>query len=591
QVFLEHDAASQCASLKRVVCSGEALPSALVRRFAERLPHATLYNLYGPTEAAVDVTEWTCPKTDIPNAIPIGKPIANTQMYILDPYGAPVPVGVVGELYIAGVQVARGYLNRAELTAERFVKDPFSADEHARMYKTGDLARWQHDGNIEYLGRNDFQVKLRGFRIELGEIEARLVEHESIREVVVVAREDRAGDKRLVAYYTASEEIGDLRAFLGGRLPEYMVPSAFVQLEQMPLSPNGKLDRKALPAPDATVATRTYEPPQGEIETKLAALWQELLHVEQVGRHDNFFALGGHSLIAVPLMAKTAKQFGKVLPLASVFTAPTIAAMAELIARESDASSDILIPIQAHGDLPPFFAVPGAGGNVLSLRSLVGALGEKQPVFGLQGVGLDGKTQPFQSVGETAEANVRAMRGRQEAGPYRLIGYSYGGVVAHEMARILLDQGEDVSLVLLDSIAPAAQEFGDEEAGLLALMKEMTGGADLGLDVEVLKEYSDEQKAQYLAGLLNERDVVDVNAQQLASGMSVFRANIDSYRKHQPSKLPRAIDVSLYRASQTRERASVPHDYGWSDLFHGDVRIHDVDATHDSILANVRFTH
>ncbi|MBV9495593.1 MAG: amino acid adenylation domain-containing protein, partial [Acidobacteria bacterium] len=357
QVFLEHAEVSQCASLKRVVCSGEALPSVLVRRFAERLPHATLYNLYGPTEAAVDVTEYTCPKIDIPNAIPIGKPIANTQMYILDPYGAPAPVGVVGELYIAGVQVARGYLNRAELTAERFVKDPFSSDASARMYKTGDLARWQDDGNIEYLGRNDFQVKLRGFRIELGEIEARLAEHESILEAVVVAREDHAGDKRLVAYYTASQEVSDLRAFLSGRLPEYMVPSVFVPLEQMPLSPNGKLDRKALPAPDATaIATRAYEPPQGETETTLATIWQELLHVERIGRNDNFFEVGGHSLLATQLVSKIRTELGIELPLKTLFERSSIAQLAEVLALAPKSEVPRITPADRAQILPPSFS-------------------------------------------------------------------------------------------------------------------------------------------------------------------------------------------------------------------------------------------
>ena len=335
QVFLEHAEASECLSLSRVVCSGEALPSAFVRRFAERLPHATLYNLYGPTEAAVDVTEWTCPKTNIPNAIPIGRPIANTQIYILDPSGAPVPVGVAGELHIAGVQVARGYVNRPELTAERFVHDPFSAEAGAWMYKTGDLARWQNDGNIEYLGRNDFQVKLRGFRIELGEIEARLTEHEAVKEAVVVAREDRPGDKRLVAYYTSSPEhevsSSELRAFLGEHLPDYMVPAVYVPLNEMPLSPNGKLDRKALPVPEAGAVSRVYEPPQGEIEKTLAAIWQELLNVEQVGRHDNFFELGGHSLFATQLVAKIRSQLDVDVPLRTLFDQTTVAQLAQAI--------------------------------------------------------------------------------------------------------------------------------------------------------------------------------------------------------------------------------------------------------------------
>ena len=349
QVFLEHGEASECVSLSRVVCSGEALPSAFVRRFAERLPHATLYNLYGPTEAAVDVTEWICPKTDIPNAIPIGHPIANTQIYILDQYGAPVPVGVAGELHIAGVQVARGYLNRAELTAERFVHDPFSTEAGARMYKTGDLARWQDDGNIEYLGRNDFQVKLRGFRIELGEIEARLTEHEAVREAVVVAREDRPGDKRLVAYYTSSPEhqvsSSDIRTFLGEHLPEYMVPAVFVPLDEMPLSPNGKLDRKALPAPElGAIATREYEPPQGEIEETLAAICQELLHVERVGRNDDFFELGGHSLLATQLISKIRSRLDVALPLKAVFEGGSIARLGRLIAAAAKNDVPPILP-------------------------------------------------------------------------------------------------------------------------------------------------------------------------------------------------------------------------------------------------------
>jgi len=355
QVFLEHAEASQCNSLSRVICSGEALPSALARRFVERLPHATLVNLYGPTEAAVDVTAWTCPttngpKTEIPDAIPIGRPIANTQIYILDPYGAPVPVGVAGELHIAGVQVARGYLNRPELTAERFVPDPFAAEAGARMYKTGDLARWQDDGNIEYLGRNDFQVKLRGFRIELGEIEARLTEHEAVREAVVVAREDRPGEKRLVAYYTASPErevsLSDIRAFLGERLPEYMVPAVYVPLDEMPLSPNGKLDRKALPAPETgALAARAYEPPQGEIEKTLAAICRELLHIERVGRHDSFFELGGHSLLATQLIATIRSRMDVELSLRTVFERPGIAQLAEAVATAGKRKAPAIRPV------------------------------------------------------------------------------------------------------------------------------------------------------------------------------------------------------------------------------------------------------
>ena len=240
---------------------------------------------------------------------PIGRPIANTRIYILDRYGEPVPVGVAGEIHIAGAGVARGYWKRAELTAERFVKDPFVTDAAARMYKTGDMGRWLKDGNIEFLGRNDEQVKIRGYRIELGEIEAALASHPGVREAVVMAREDEPGEKRLVAYYVAADEevIGaeELRAHLLRKLPEYMVPAAYVRMERMPLTANGKLDRKALPMPEGDAyAVRGYEEPQGEIEKKLAEIWTEVLKVERVGRQDNFFELGGHSLLAVRVISR-----------------------------------------------------------------------------------------------------------------------------------------------------------------------------------------------------------------------------------------------------------------------------------------------
>ncbi|WP_460908686.1 amino acid adenylation domain-containing protein, partial [Paraburkholderia jirisanensis] len=315
----------------------EALPYALQQRCMQALPHTGLHNLYGPTEAAVDVTSWVCSDTLHPGIVPIGKPVANTRMYILDAHLQPVPLGVAGELYIGGVQVARGYLNRPELTAERFIADPFSDDADARLYKTGDLARFLADGNIEYLGRNDFQVKIRGLRIELGEIEAKLAACEGVREAVVIAREDTPGDKRLVAYLAADDiesvTAAALRVQLATQLPEYMVPSAFVVLTELPLSPNGKLDRRALPAPDASsVITRDYEAPQGDIETALAAIWQQLLGLERVGRNDHFFELGGHSLLVISLIEQL-RQHGLHAHVQTVFTSPTLAAMAASVER------------------------------------------------------------------------------------------------------------------------------------------------------------------------------------------------------------------------------------------------------------------
>ncbi|MFT0870221.1 amino acid adenylation domain-containing protein, partial [Pseudomonas sp. CAM1A] len=323
-VFLAHGEVL-AHQLKRVLCSGEALPGSLVRRFHAQLPTVELHNLYGPTEAAVDVSAWHC--VTAPDNTPIGKPIANTALYVLDAQGQPVPLGVAGELYIGGVQVARGYLNREQLTAERFLDDPFSLGAGGRMYRTGDLARYLADGNLEYLGRNDDQVKIRGLRIELGEIQACLTRIEGVKEAVVLARE-----QRLVAYYTGALQASDsLRSALLGQLPEFMVPASFTHLEALPLSPNGKLDRKALPQPETT--QQVYEAPQGEVETLLAQLWRELLGVEQVGRHDNFFELGGHSLLAVTLTARM-RQAGLAADVRVLFGQPTLAALAAAVGGE-----------------------------------------------------------------------------------------------------------------------------------------------------------------------------------------------------------------------------------------------------------------
>ncbi|WP_425126192.1 amino acid adenylation domain-containing protein [Burkholderia gladioli] len=360
-IFLGTEGVQACTSLQRLVCSGEALPVSAIRRCQALLPAARIHNLYGPTEAAIDVTAWTCPPDYAGSTVPIGRPIANTRIYLLDEHGQPVPLGAVGELHIGGVGVARGYLNRPELTAERFVRDPFASDVEARMYRTGDLARYLPDGNIEYLGRNDFQVKIRGFRIELGEIEARLVEYPAVREAVVLAIGDGA-DKRLVAYVVAKHDeqlIGAIRDHLAALLPDYMVPTAFVRLDALPLSPNGKLDRRALPAPDSSaLARQAYEAPQGEIECALAEIWAELLGVERVGRHDSFFALGGHSLLAVRLVGRIA-ALGTELPLAKLFASPTLAGLAALITNRLDQGAAALppiTPVPRDGELPLSFA-------------------------------------------------------------------------------------------------------------------------------------------------------------------------------------------------------------------------------------------
>jgi amino acid adenylation domain-containing protein len=333
QVFVEAVEDGRCGSLRHVVCSGEALPPALVRRFYDRFAGPVeLTNLYGPTEAAVDVSCWTCPREDAAGVVPIGRPVWNTALYVLDAALEPVPVGVPGELYIGGVQVARGYQGRAAMTAERFVPDPFSAEGGARLYRTGDRARWRMDGAIEYLGRLDFQVKVRGFRIELGEVEARLVEHATVREAVVLVRDDAQGEKRLVAYVAGDETAGAevLRAHLLERLPEYMVPAAYVRLDALPLTPNGKVDRRALPAPEGDAfSTRGYEAPAGGTEEALAEIWAGLLGVERVGRHDDFFQLGGNSLLATRLVFRVKREMDVELSVRDVFEKPELSLLAQ----------------------------------------------------------------------------------------------------------------------------------------------------------------------------------------------------------------------------------------------------------------------
>jgi acyl-coenzyme A synthetase/AMP-(fatty) acid ligase/acyl carrier protein len=336
RLFLEHPAAASCTSLRRVICSGEALARDLQDRLFAVLPDAELHNLYGPTEAAIEVTAWQCRRDDPRRVVPIGAPIANTTIHILNDRMQPVPIGIPGELYIGGVQVAVGYINQPELTAERFIPDPF--DPRGRLYKTGDLARWLPDGQVDFLGRLDHQIKLRGQRIELGEIEAVLRRHPAVTEVVVVAREDPRGDQRLVAYITPSSHassglVETLRSELRKTLPEYMVPAHFVSVAAIPLTPSGKADKKSLPAPDwEAVPTATeYVAPRTSTESRIAAIWADALGIAAPGIHDDFFDLGGHSLAAAQVVNTLRSSFQVDVAMRHLFERPTIAGLAEII--------------------------------------------------------------------------------------------------------------------------------------------------------------------------------------------------------------------------------------------------------------------
>ncbi|WP_457320129.1 amino acid adenylation domain-containing protein [Stenotrophomonas sp. P5_B8] len=352
QAFVDHEGSAGCTSLKDVFCSGEALPAMLARRFMERLETTRLHNLYGPTEATVDVTAWTCPRPfEEDQPVTIGRPIDNTRAYILDPAGTPTPIGVVGELHLSGVGLARGYLNRQELTADKFIANPFVQND--RLYRTGDLARFLANGDIEYIGRNDFQVKLRGFRIELGEIEAQLAACPGIREAIALVREDMPGDKRLVAYYTtdagAVPSAEMLTSRLAAALPEHMVPAAYIKMEGMPVTSNGKLDRAVLPAPDReTYVSKPYVAPVGRVENELAQIWSEVLGVGTIGRNDNFFELGGHSLLAVRMLERM-KQSNLHANVLTIFKAPVLMQLAEAVQGERTTRTNVVPPAVPEG--------------------------------------------------------------------------------------------------------------------------------------------------------------------------------------------------------------------------------------------------
>lgn len=386
--------AQDIRTLERAIVAGEACPPTLVAESVRRAPWVTLFNEYGPTEATVWATAFKCSGDQVLFTVPIGRPIANTQIYILDGRGQPVPIGVAGEIHIGGGGVARGYLNRPELTAQRFIEDPYSAAPQARMYRTGDMGRWREGGTIEYLGRNDHQVKVRGFRIELGEIEAQLTRHAQVKEAVVIAREDAAGEKRLVAYVTASDpanppSVEGLRAHLKDALPDHMVPAGFMLLDQLPLTPNGKVDRRALPAPGLRAYTsRMYEAPQGEVEEILSGIWQGLLRVERVGRQDNFFELGGHSLLIVQ-MIEHVRRAGLSAQVRHVYEAPTLADLANTVTRGELGHLEVppnLIPAGCEQIAPQMLplvdlelehieriarAVPGGAPNIQDIYPLV----------------------------------------------------------------------------------------------------------------------------------------------------------------------------------------------------------------------------
>jgi aspartate racemase len=439
--------------VKQLLIGGEALSVGHVLRAMEALPGTVVVNGYGPTES----TTFTCchrvvrSELEGTSSVPIGAPIANTEVYVLDRYRQPVPVGVPGELYIGGDGLARGYRNRPELTREAFVDHPFRSG--AWLYRSGDIVRWSPRGYLEFLGRADDQVKIRGFRIEPGEIAVALRSHLAVQDACVVCV-GPASEKKLIAYFVPrqqhSADVGMLREFLKARLPAHMVPSLLVEVDALPLTANGKIDVRALPQPAGTPSDKACEPPRDRVEQTLHAIWSELLPERRFGVRDNFFELGGHSLLAARMFLEIDGRLDRSVPLATLFHAPTIEALAEAIRGDAiEAGWSPLVAIQPKGSKPPFFAVHGVGGNILSYRPLANHLAEDQPFYGLQARGLDGKTPPHTSVEDMAADYLREIRRLQPAGPYYIGGLSFGCSVAFEIAQRLRSEGEEVALLAL----------------------------------------------------------------------------------------------------------------------------------------------
>ncbi|MGP0058429.1 MAG: amino acid adenylation domain-containing protein [Beijerinckiaceae bacterium] len=435
----------------KILCGGEAWSVELARALLPRC--ASLWNMYGPTETTV----WSSvARIEANQRVLLGPPIANTRFYVTDPYCQPVPIGVPGELYIGGDGVARGYLNRPELTEERFGADPFSNEPAARMYKTGDRVRQFPDGRLEFLGRLDHQVKIRGYRIELGEIESVLRLHPEVQDAVVIARDYGEGDKRLVAYVTANGPepvpVSALRNLLRQKLPAHMMPFVVLPLSEFPLTPNGKVDRKALPLPDENLqdARAAYVAPRTPLEEFLAGVWCDLLQLKQIGIHDNFFDLGGNSLLMLQLSLKIEEATGQSFPLTFSYDAPTVAGMAEILGgQRSVPSFSPLVLLRPGADAPPVFIVHGVGGSAMELIPIAKSMRGNQPIYGIQAKGFDGTEPPHDRVEAMADYYLDAITEAQPRGPYLLVGHSSGGLVAVEIARRLSERGDTIGVLAL----------------------------------------------------------------------------------------------------------------------------------------------
>ena len=589
-------------SLKWVIFGGEALSIPTLKPWFDRHGDTSprLVNMYGITETTVHVTYRPLGIVDLdqPADSVIGEPIPDLQVYLLDEQLQPVLNGDVGEMFVAGAGVATGYLNRHDLTAERFVSDPFSEDPDARMYRSGDLARRLPNGDLAYLGRIDHQVKIRGFRIELMEIEATLARHPSVRVAVVLAREDVPGEKRLVAYVVGRDDqpfqYSGLREFVKERLPDYMVPAAFVVLDELPLTNNGKVDRAALPAPSVERARSASTPGRAETETqsRLQVIWENLLQVQPIGIDESFFDLGGDSLLAMRMFLEIEKTFGRILSPVVLLKAGTITELAALLDRPAETKRwTSLVPLRETGKRPPFFCVHPLGGQVLGYRTLIKYLDSDQPFVGVQSPELHG-AKPFESIEEMAAHYVADMMQYQPEGPFFLGGYSMGAIVAYEMARQLVQRGREVAFIGAIDDGPALCPWLPQRCGfnpfrfLANLPHWMAYQIKNGSTRQLLRDFS--RKIRVATRKLGNRqiradveEVLDVNRYSI-NQRAILTNQYRILKNYIPGSYPGR--VTAFRARTQSIWGGARGDLGWPGLAAGGVDIHVVPGQHVSIV-------
>ena len=591
-------------ALRYVIFGGEALEMESLepwfKRNGDQKPQ--LVNMYGITETTVHVTYRPLQIADLKASSVVGVPIPDLQVYILDSYGNPVPIGVKGEIYVGGAGVARGYLNREELTRERFVPDRFTNRSGALLYRSGDLARYLPNRDIEYLGRIDDQIKIRGFRIELGEVEAALSRHPSVAQCVVVAREVVRGDKRLVAYCrpTAGQElsIAGLRDHLKKDLPDYMIPSSFMIVEEFRLTAHGKIDRKALPAPSENqlAAQTDFAAPRDAIEQMLCQLWSRILRIKRVGLRDNFFELGGHSLLAVRIVVEIEKLFHKRLPLATLLQAPTIAQLSGVLREHWVPSWSSLVPIRPGGSKPPLFLIHSHGGNVLEYYPVANLLDNDQPVYALQARGLDGRISENQTIEEMAEAYIAEIKSLQPHGPYFLGGFCFGGLVALEAAQQLTASGEAVGLlVLIQTVHPTANQFAPGMTGTQKLWQRAAKRISLEREIlayrgpvsikDRLRRAWDIGLSKMFLALDSHKRKADAPRRKLPMRVILESLGIQhdkAYQHYRPR--PYAGDVVLLRAAKQLPGLREDPQLGWKGILRGHLEIAEIPGHQQNMM-------